>query len=236
MSTGSGGFRRLSGRHLIASVFAIMLVLPAMALSQSKAVIDAAKAAKAAGKREVTIDATYFAEYGSLGPLADVPNNYSGLILKPERIAALSAWWPGRGDIVTWHTFTVESIVVKSRSPSDVDEECHQADRLGFAGLDLGKGGVAIYFPGGSLPLEGVVVHMPHDFWTPLTPKPGRRYLVFGKLCATGYLRMVNGQEDWYDVSADGRITSPMKTAFSNEVVNVGTVQRLRERFAPASR
>ena len=222
-------------------VFVIALFAPLTTTAQEQRILDAVKAAKAEKRTEITV-AGSIPHYFAAGTLEQVIQKNSALLLRSERVAAHAVWadWT---PIVTWHTFTIESRLWTNKKVADLahdpthghkrcDETRHA---LGFDGVRLRSPEIALYFPGGSLPVDGVVVHV--SGWQRLWPVAQSRYLVFGELCDDARsIELSYGPESWFRVSTDGVITPVVNTPFTAEIARLGTIRNLRTRLNTLSR
>jgi hypothetical protein len=211
------------------------------AAAQSPQVLSDVKAAKAEKKKDITVTGTR-GDYRLAGTLRQVTQEASALLLRSERVAA-HAVWADWNQILTWHTFTLESRLWTNKRAADVAHDpghghptCEQTRRaLGFEGVRLRAREIALTFPGGSLPVDGVIVHM--TGWQKIWPVAQSRYLVFGNVCHDARsITLGYGPESWFQVSADGVITPVVQTLFANEIARLGTIRNLSARLNTMSR
>lgn len=210
---------------------------------QSQRILQEVKVAKAENKKEITIAGTRLDYFRLAGTFEQVIQKHSALLIRTKKVAR-HAEWADIGQIFTWHTFTIESRLVTP--PQKVAEPAHdpahghpgcreRRRKLGFDRLRLRGNEVALYFPGGSLPIDGVVVHA--SGWQTIWPVAKGRYLVFGELCDDARsIELAYGPESWFQVSAHGAITPVVETPFSAEIARLGTIRNLRARIGNFSK
>jgi hypothetical protein len=179
---------------------------------------------KSQGRLEVTL--TMISEPSVPRDLEDVLRKDSVLIVVPTGTAVPDI---RNESITTWRSFRLLE-VLSARVPASPSACLAQEEpRLPTAiqGSEL-----VVPFTGGTVTVDGVTFTMSDLHWPrSFRLEEGQRYLMLATRCQSGRTQLAYGRRSLYAVTPEGTI-SASEGQLANELLQIGTIQRLKERLA----